>query len=141
MAAPTGFLTLDGLRSDRFVMVAGGVGITPMLSMLKTLADRGDTRPVLLVVAGRTADDLRSELLETCRKLIRREKSRLARLHADRERPAVQAEFLAERDRLLHALPDAQNAWTVIRYQTMLNRIRDKAVAELDRLKFWGRDE
>jgi predicted ferric reductase len=55
---PHGAFTLDGLRSDRFVMVAGGVGITPMLSMLKTLADRGDTRPVLLVVAGRTADDL-----------------------------------------------------------------------------------
>ena len=39
-------------------MVAGGVGITPMLSMLRTLAERGDPRPVLLVVAGRTADDL-----------------------------------------------------------------------------------
>ena len=44
--------------SDRFVFVAGRVGITPMLSMLRTLADCGDTRPVLLVVAGRTADDL-----------------------------------------------------------------------------------
>ena len=44
--------------SDRFVFVAGRVGITPMLSMLRTLADCGDTRLVLLVVAGRTADDL-----------------------------------------------------------------------------------
>jgi ferredoxin-NADP reductase len=43
--------------SDRFVFVAGRVGITPMLSMLRTLADCGDTRPVLLVVAGCTADD------------------------------------------------------------------------------------
>ncbi len=40
------------------MFIAGGVGITPMLSMLRTLADCGDTRPVLLVVAGRTADDL-----------------------------------------------------------------------------------
>jgi predicted ferric reductase len=55
---PHGSFTLDGLTSDRFVFIAGGVGITPMLSMLRTLADCGDTRPVLLVVAGRTADDL-----------------------------------------------------------------------------------
>jgi predicted ferric reductase len=55
---PHGSFTLDGLKSDRFVLVAGGVGITPMLSMLRTLAARGDPRPVLLVVAGRTADDL-----------------------------------------------------------------------------------
>ncbi len=55
---PHGAFTLDGLRSDGFVFVAGGVGVTPMLSMLRTMADRGDRRPVLLVVAGRTADDL-----------------------------------------------------------------------------------
>ncbi len=55
---PHGSFTLDGLSSEGFVFLAGGVGITPMLSMLRTLADRGDTRPVLLVVAGRTADDL-----------------------------------------------------------------------------------
>ena len=40
------------------MFIAGGVGITPMLSMLRTLAARGDRRPVLLVVAGRTADEL-----------------------------------------------------------------------------------
>lgn len=55
---PHGSFTLDGLHSSGFVFVAGGVGVTPMLSMLRTLADRGDTRPAVLVVAGRTADDL-----------------------------------------------------------------------------------
>ncbi len=55
---PHGAFTIDGVRSDGFVFVAGGVGVTPMLSMLRTLADRGDPRPVVLVVAGRTADDL-----------------------------------------------------------------------------------
>jgi predicted ferric reductase len=55
---PHGAFTLDGLRSDGFVFIAGGVGVTPMLSMLRTLAARGDRRPVVLVVAGRTADEL-----------------------------------------------------------------------------------
>lgn len=55
---PHGTFTLDGLRSSGFVFVAGGVGVTPMLSMLRTLADRHDSRPVVLVVAGKTADDL-----------------------------------------------------------------------------------
>jgi predicted ferric reductase len=55
---PHGAFTLEGLRSSGFVLVGGGVGITPMLSMLRTMADRRDPRPVVLVVAGRTADDL-----------------------------------------------------------------------------------
>src|SRR5262249_8089861 len=28
---------------------AGGVGITPMMSMIRTLADRGDRRPIILL--------------------------------------------------------------------------------------------
>jgi predicted ferric reductase len=34
---PYGGFTVDGLRGPGFVFVAGGVGITPMLSMLRTL--------------------------------------------------------------------------------------------------------
>ncbi len=51
---------------DGFVFLAGGVGITPMLSMLRTLAANHDPRPALLVVGGRTVDELlhRSELGE-----------------------------------------------------------------------------
>jgi ferredoxin-NADP reductase len=33
------------------VFVVGGIGITPVMSILRTLADRADRRPVLLVYA------------------------------------------------------------------------------------------
>ncbi len=37
-----------------YVLVAGGVGITPAMSLLRTLADAGDRRPVELVYANRS---------------------------------------------------------------------------------------
>jgi predicted ferric reductase len=40
------------------VMVAGGVGVTPMLSMLRYLTDRGETRKITLVWSNRTEDDI-----------------------------------------------------------------------------------
>jgi predicted ferric reductase len=36
------------------VFIAGGIGITPMISMLRTLADRGDRRPLRLIYASNT---------------------------------------------------------------------------------------
>ena len=36
-----------------FVFIAGGVGITPIMSMLRTLADRQETRPLVLLYANR----------------------------------------------------------------------------------------
>lgn len=44
---PYGAFTI-GNPADMHVLIAGGVGITPMMSMLRTLADRGDKRPVTL---------------------------------------------------------------------------------------------
>ncbi|NUR17055.1 MAG: hypothetical protein HOQ13_12205 [Dermatophilaceae bacterium] len=55
---PHGSFTVDGLASEAIVLIGGGVGITPMLSMVRTLAERRDNRPIVLFVAGRTADDL-----------------------------------------------------------------------------------
>ncbi|WP_102124628.1 ferredoxin reductase family protein [Deinococcus planocerae] len=54
---PYGVFTPDYLHRDQgFVLIAGGVGITPMISILRTLADRGDERPVLLLYASKAWD-------------------------------------------------------------------------------------
>jgi predicted ferric reductase len=45
---PYGAFTI-GNPADMRVLIAGGVGITPMMSMIRTLADRGDTRPIVLI--------------------------------------------------------------------------------------------
>ncbi len=46
---PYGAFTIDRNPADMHVLIAGGVGITPMMSMIRTLADRGDRRPVVLI--------------------------------------------------------------------------------------------
>jgi ferredoxin-NADP reductase len=40
------------------VLIAGGVGITPMMSILRTLADLGDRRPVILLYGSRDFDSI-----------------------------------------------------------------------------------
>jgi predicted ferric reductase len=45
---PYGAFTI-GNPADMHVLIAGGVGITPMMSIIRTLADRGDKRPVILI--------------------------------------------------------------------------------------------
>jgi predicted ferric reductase len=49
---PYGAFT-TGHPADMHVLVAGGVGITPMMSMIRTLADQGDKRPVVLLYGSR----------------------------------------------------------------------------------------
>jgi predicted ferric reductase len=46
---PYGAFTLDPGAKDGAVFIAGGVGITPIMSILRTLRDRGDTRPFTLI--------------------------------------------------------------------------------------------
>jgi ferredoxin-NADP reductase len=40
------------------VLIAGGVGVTPMMSMIRTLADRGDKRPVILLYGSKDWDSI-----------------------------------------------------------------------------------
>ena len=55
---PYGAFTIDRNPADMHVLIAGGVGITPMMSILRTLADRGDPRPVILLYGSRDWDSI-----------------------------------------------------------------------------------
>jgi predicted ferric reductase len=45
---PYGAFT-TGNPADMHVLIAGGIGITPMMSIIRTFADRGDKRPLILI--------------------------------------------------------------------------------------------
>ncbi len=62
---PYGAFTI-GNPADMHVLIAGGVGITPMMSMLRTLADRNDTRPAILLYGSKDWESItfREELEE-----------------------------------------------------------------------------
>ena len=50
---PYGAFTVDRHPASGYVFVAGGIGIAPIMSMLRCLADRGDRRPLWLFYAYR----------------------------------------------------------------------------------------
>lgn len=62
--APNGAFYLNLENDSPVILLAGGIGITPMLSMLKTLAANGDQRRVLLLygVQNRACHTFREEL-------------------------------------------------------------------------------
>jgi predicted ferric reductase len=69
---PYGVFTTERYEdSTGFVLVAGGIGITPMMSMLITQAKRKDERPYLLIYASKKWEDItfREELDELKEKL------------------------------------------------------------------------
>ena len=67
---PYGAFTI-GKPADMHVLVAGGIGVTPMMSMIRTLADLGDTRPVILLYGSKDWESItfREELEELKAKL------------------------------------------------------------------------
>jgi len=55
---PYGVFSPDREQGPGYVLLGGGIGITPLYSMCLTMADRGDVRPVFLFYGGRSLDDL-----------------------------------------------------------------------------------
>jgi predicted ferric reductase len=55
---PHGSFTLERNPGMGFAFIAAGVGVTPFLSMLSTLADRGDRRPITLILGNSRADQI-----------------------------------------------------------------------------------
>ena len=55
---PHGVFSIDQDEGPGFGLVAGGVGIAGLISMIRTMADRQDMRPVLLFYANREWDDV-----------------------------------------------------------------------------------
>jgi predicted ferric reductase len=50
---PYGHFSYQRHPASSYVFVAGGIGITPIMSMLRSLAAEGDTRPLRLIYASR----------------------------------------------------------------------------------------
>lgn len=59
--------------SERFLLLSGGSGITPLLSMTRTFADLADDRDIVFIHAARTPADIimRDELARLARRLPR----------------------------------------------------------------------
>jgi predicted ferric reductase len=55
---PYGVFSPDREQGPGYVLIGGGIGITPLRSICETLADREDLRPVILFYAGRESRSL-----------------------------------------------------------------------------------
>jgi predicted ferric reductase len=54
---PYGVFTPDRWEGPGFVLIGSGVGVTPLISMIRTLADRGDVRPIYVFLGNRTWEE------------------------------------------------------------------------------------
>lgn len=55
---PYGTFNLDRYPAPGYIFIAGGIGSVPMISMLRTMADRGDQRPVVFFYGNRNWDEV-----------------------------------------------------------------------------------
>jgi glycine betaine catabolism B len=58
IAAPSGKFSFNGRTSDRVLLIAGGVGVTPVMSMLRYLTDHGWKGRIDFVYVVKTRHDL-----------------------------------------------------------------------------------
>jgi ferredoxin-NADP reductase/DMSO/TMAO reductase YedYZ heme-binding membrane subunit len=56
--APAGRFTFTGAEADSVVLIAGGVGITPLMAKIRYLTDIGWTGPIYLVFSVKTESDI-----------------------------------------------------------------------------------
>ncbi len=57
LSAPAGSFTFNGTQAQGIVLLGGGVGITPLMSVIRYLTDIGWTGPIRLIHSVRTDDD------------------------------------------------------------------------------------
>jgi len=71
LEGPHGIFTVEDHPAPGYVFLAGGIGIAPIMSILRDRAKRGDDRPFLLLYATRTAEGavFRDELDRLSREL------------------------------------------------------------------------
>ncbi|UBU10570.1 ferredoxin reductase family protein [Nonomuraea gerenzanensis] len=100
---PHGVFTPDRNEGPGFVLIAGGIGITPMMSMLRTFADRGDRRPCHLFYGVTTLQD--ATLLEEIRQLERRLNLTLVPVVQDPPADWTGERGLIDKDLLTRRLP------------------------------------
>ncbi|MBE0577703.1 MAG: ferric reductase-like transmembrane domain-containing protein [Desulfuromonadales bacterium] len=58
LEGPYGIFSIDRHQAPGYVLIAGGIGVAPFMSILRTMADRADPRPVQLYYAARTWEGL-----------------------------------------------------------------------------------
>jgi ferredoxin-NADP reductase/DMSO/TMAO reductase YedYZ heme-binding membrane subunit len=58
VSAPAGRFVFTGAEADRVVLIGGGVGVTPLMSIVRALTDRGWPGQIHLVLASKTRADI-----------------------------------------------------------------------------------
>ncbi len=102
---PHGAFSIDRHEGPGFVFIGAGVGVTPLMSMLRTLADREDARPCFLFLGNRDRESI------TFREDIEKLKSRLnlnvvhVLSHPDEDWEGERGHLDAERSRPVPAAP------------------------------------
>jgi len=127
---PYGAFTI-GNPADMHVLIGGGIGVTPMMSMIRTLADRGDTRPVILLYGNRDWDSITfREELEALRARLN-----LTVVHVLADPPAgwtgEQGFITAEMFKRHLPSPYADHEYFICGPDVMMDAI-EKALGELD---------
>ncbi|CAN5209943.1 hypothetical protein BH09SUM1_BH09SUM1_07900 [soil metagenome] len=73
ISAPAGKFTFDGKEADSVVLIAGGVGVTPMMSIIRAMTDRKWKGDIYFLFSVRTEKDI----------IFKEELERLTREHAN----------------------------------------------------------